>query len=83
MVLISDAPSESEDRCHSIPGKIFNFIPDSGARNVSTGSHLWIAAEVSPVPISLYVTMNKFKSGQMGIDQENIVLTQKILGCNA
>jgi len=30
---------------------------------VSTISHLWIVAEVSPVPISLYVTMNKFKGG--------------------
>jgi hypothetical protein len=29
--------------------------------SVSTRSHLWIAAEVSPVPINLYVTMNKFK----------------------
>jgi hypothetical protein len=32
---------------------------------VSTRSHLWIAVEVSPRPISLYVTMNKFKGGLM------------------
>jgi hypothetical protein len=32
---------------------------------VSTISHLWIEVEVSPVPISLYVIMNKFKGGLM------------------
>jgi hypothetical protein len=26
------------------PGKIFNFIPGNGARNVSVGSHSWIAS---------------------------------------
>jgi hypothetical protein len=41
--LISDAPSESEAQCRSIPGKIFNFVPGNGARNVSVGSHSWIA----------------------------------------
>ena len=25
------------------PGKIFNFVPDNGAKNVSVGSHSWIA----------------------------------------
>jgi hypothetical protein len=39
-----DAPSESEAQCHSIPGKIFNFIPG----NVSDGSHSWIAAGAEP-----------------------------------
>jgi hypothetical protein len=48
-----DAPSESEARCCSIPGKIFNFIPGSNARNVSVRSHSWIAAGVSLTPISL------------------------------
>jgi hypothetical protein len=43
VVLISDAPSESANRCRSIPGKIFNFVPGNGARNVSVGSHSWIA----------------------------------------
>jgi hypothetical protein len=43
IILISDAPSKSIDRCHSIPGKIFNFIPSNGTRNVSVRSHPWIA----------------------------------------
>jgi hypothetical protein len=43
IVLISDAPSESVDRCRSILGKIFNFVPGDGARNVGNGSHPWIA----------------------------------------
>jgi hypothetical protein len=51
MVLISDAPSESEARCRSTQGKVFNSFPDNDARNVSTRSHLQIALEVSPVPI--------------------------------
>jgi hypothetical protein len=41
------------------------LIPFDELDGVSTRSHLWIAAEVSPVPISLYVTMNKFKGGLM------------------
>jgi hypothetical protein len=48
-----NAPSESEARCRSIPGKIFNFIPDNGTRDVSIKSHSWIAAGVSLRPISL------------------------------
>jgi hypothetical protein len=67
-VLISDAPSESKVRCHSTQGKVFNSFPDNDARNVSTRSHLQIALKVIPVPISLYVTMNKFKGGRMGAD---------------
>jgi hypothetical protein len=44
---------------------------------VSTRSHLWIAAEVSPVPISLYVTMNKLTEVKWVQTQENIALTLK------
>jgi hypothetical protein len=43
IVLISDAPSESSNHCRSILGKISNFVPGNGARNVSVGSHSWIA----------------------------------------
>jgi hypothetical protein len=46
--LMPDAPSQSEAQCHSIPGKIFNFVPDNGARNVGIGSHSWIAAGAGP-----------------------------------
>jgi hypothetical protein len=49
-----------------MPGKIFNFVQDNGTRNVSTRSHLWIAAEVSPIPIILYVTVNGFKEVKWG-----------------
>jgi len=41
--------------CRSIPGKIFNFLPDNDAKNVSTRSHPLIVSEVSMIPISLYV----------------------------
>jgi hypothetical protein len=61
MVLISDAPSESEALCHSPREDIFTFVPSNHAKNVSTRSHLLIVGEVSPVPISLYVTINGFK----------------------
>jgi hypothetical protein len=47
-----DAPSESEAQCHSIPGKIFNFVPGNGTINVSVRIHSWIAAGVSLRPIS-------------------------------
>jgi hypothetical protein len=63
-----DEPSESKAQCCSIPGKIFNFVLDSDAINVSVGSHLWIAVEVRPRPISVYVTVNKFKGGLMDTD---------------
>jgi hypothetical protein len=43
MVLISDAPSESEARCHSTQGKVFNSFPGNDAMNVSTESHPQIA----------------------------------------
>jgi len=46
--MIFDAPSESVNRCCSIPGKIFNFVPGNGARNVGDGSHPWIAAGAEP-----------------------------------
>jgi hypothetical protein len=77
MFLMSDAPSESENCCRSIPGKIFNSFPGSGAKNVSTRGHLLILEEVIPIPISLYVTMNKFKEFKWAQTQDNIVLTQK------
>jgi hypothetical protein len=48
IILISDAPSESVNHCRSIPGKIFNFVPGNGARNVSVRSHSWIAAGAEP-----------------------------------
>jgi hypothetical protein len=48
-----DAPSESKAQCCSIPGNIFNFVLDNGARNVGDGSHSWIAAGAEPTPISL------------------------------
>jgi hypothetical protein len=65
-----DAPSESEAQCRSIPGKIFNFVPDNDARNVSTRSHSWIAAGVSLIPISLYVTICFIKGDRMDVDSE-------------
>jgi len=43
-----DAPSESEAQCRSIPGKIFNFVPNNGARNVGIISHSWIASGAEP-----------------------------------
>jgi hypothetical protein len=52
-----DAPSESEAQCRSISGKIFNFIPDKDARNVSVGSHSWIAAGAEPDTHQFYVTI--------------------------
>jgi hypothetical protein len=52
-----DAPSESEAQCHSILGKIFNFVPNNGARNVSVRSHSWIAAGVEPDAHQFYVTI--------------------------
>jgi hypothetical protein len=48
-----NAPSESEARCRSILGKIFNFIPENGAKNVGVRSHSWIATGVSLKTISL------------------------------
>jgi hypothetical protein len=41
--LIPDAPSETRVQFRSILGKIFNFVPGNGARNVSVRSHSWIA----------------------------------------
>jgi hypothetical protein len=52
-----DAPSESEAQCRSILGKIFNFVPDNGAKNVGNGSHSWIAAGAEPNDHQLYVTV--------------------------
>jgi hypothetical protein len=51
--------------------------------HVSTRSHLWIAAEVSPVPISLHVTMSKLRGVKWVQAQENIALTQKYGSNNA
>jgi hypothetical protein len=44
---------QNQKLCRSIPGKIFNFVPGNGARNVGVRSHSWIAAGVEPTPISL------------------------------
>ena len=57
MVLMSDAPSELEVRCRSIPGNIFNFVPDNGTINVGDGSHSWIAAGAEPDAHQFYVTI--------------------------
>jgi hypothetical protein len=46
--LISDAPSELEAQCHSISGKIFNFVPGNDTRNVSVRSHSWIVVGTEP-----------------------------------
>jgi hypothetical protein len=35
-------------------GKIFNFLPDNGARNVGAGSHSWIAAGVKVPHTSVF-----------------------------
>jgi hypothetical protein len=43
-----DAPSESKTQCHSIQGKIFNFVLGNDTRNVSVISHPWIAAGAEP-----------------------------------
>jgi hypothetical protein len=48
IILISDAPSESVNRCRSILGKIFNFVPSNDAGNVSIRSHSWIVAGAEP-----------------------------------
>jgi hypothetical protein len=53
-----DAPSESEAQCRSIPGKIFNFVPGNGARNVSVRSHSWIATGAEPNAHQFYVTIS-------------------------
>jgi hypothetical protein len=42
--------------------------------SVSTGSHLWIVAEASLVPMSLYVMMNKLKEVKWAQTQEHIAL---------
>jgi hypothetical protein len=77
MVLISDAPSESEALCRSTQGKVFNSFPDNDARNVSTRSHLQIAEKVSPVPIRVYMSQVDFKEVKWAQTQDYIVLTQK------
>jgi hypothetical protein len=71
-----DAPSESEAQCRSIPGKIFNFVPGNGTRNVGVISHSWIAAGVSLMPISLchYLFI---KGDRMEVNSEQYRLTQK------
>jgi hypothetical protein len=72
-----DAPSESEGQCRSISGKIFNFVPGNGARNVGVGSHSWIAAGAEPDAHQFYV-MICFKGVIEWIEtQEDIALTQK------
>jgi len=54
-------------RTHNIEAKILSkksFMEPEGS--VSTGSHLWIVAGISPIPISLYVTVNSFKRWSNG-----------------
>jgi hypothetical protein len=53
------------------------FVPSNGTRNVGTRSLLWIAAQVTPVPISFYVTMNNLRVVKWMKTQDNINLTQK------
>jgi hypothetical protein len=43
-----DASSELEAQCHSIPRKIFNFIPGNDTRNVGIRSHSSIAVGEEP-----------------------------------
>jgi uncharacterized lipoprotein YbaY len=77
IVLISDAPSESVNHCHSILGRIFNFVLSNDARNVSVRSHSWIAAGAEPNTHHFYVTDNLMGVVKWIETQEDIVLTQK------
>jgi hypothetical protein len=53
MVLISDAPSESNFFVVLTQGNVFNSFPDNDAKNVSTESHPQIG-RISPVPIRVF-----------------------------
>jgi len=57
MDLMPKAPSELEAQWCSILGKIFNFVPGNGARNVSVRSHSWIVAGAEPDAHQFYVTI--------------------------
>jgi hypothetical protein len=59
------------------PRENLQFVPDNDARNVSTRSHPWIAAGMSLIPISLYVTMSNLRVVEWSQTQKNIALTQK------
>jgi hypothetical protein len=72
-----NAPSELEAQCRSIPGKIFNFVLDNGAINVSTKSHSWIATRVSLIPISFMSQVGFIKVDEMETNSELYRLTQK------
>jgi hypothetical protein len=74
-----DAPSESEAQCRSIPGKIFNFVPGNGARNVSIRSHPWIAAGAEP-DAHQFMSRFVYKRGviEWKLTQNNVVLTPKL-----
>jgi hypothetical protein len=73
-----DAPSESEAQCRSIPGKIFNFVPGNGARNVGVRSHSWIAAGAEPDAHQFYVTNNLMGGVVEWIEtQKSMALTQE------
>jgi hypothetical protein len=61
----SDAPSESVSFV-ILPRENIQFVLDNDAINVIPISHIWIVAEVSPVPINLYVTINGFKEVKWG-----------------
>jgi hypothetical protein len=52
------------------PGKIFNFLPGNGARNVGDGSHSWIAAGAEP---DAHQFMSRFvykRGDQMEVNSE-------------
>jgi hypothetical protein len=75
--LMPNAPLESKAQCHSILGKIFNFVPGNGIRNVGVGSHSWIVVGAEPDTHQFYVTIC-FKGVIEWIEtQEDISLTQK------
>jgi hypothetical protein len=76
-VLNSDAPSESEVHCRSPREDIFTFIPDNGARNVSTRSHLQIALKVSPSTHQFICHRLVLKRSNGRRLNDNNVLTQK------
>jgi len=51
-----------------LPRENIQFVPDNGARNVSTISQPWIVAELSLIPIMFYVMKNQYKGCLMDED---------------
>jgi hypothetical protein len=76
-VLSSNKPSESIRFVVQSQGNFFNSFPNNGANNFSTRNHPHIAERIIPVPIILYVNVNKCLKGQMDKTRYNNVLTQK------